>query len=437
MKIKKRIFHLFFVLTFAPMAHAKEIKLIDLLQLVKKEKVDIELNNPIPFLNSVQLRLSGSFEDAFGDSTRRNVDTSRNRDESEQGYSESKEIKLRNRIDSWNEYKLKKALGQNQKRRKNIINGIMRGGDVKTLIELYLTLKINRKKEVYLTKLKDIQRDKVKVLKAMSQKGSADVVDYLDAVNKLESSLLDLEMQKVNLVNTVSTINSELSTDFKVYDFSTSEKLISIDFIEKILDETTYGNGLSSKLAQQEIERLEIENKLNDEQRYKVVDFIDISLGHSFAHDRSRDFGTGDRSRSDDEDITFGFQIGLNLPFLNSDMKSVSDSLDYIVKKKRAKKEFYELRDSFETLRVNLKSLVKSIKNLRSSKALSEAKKILNIYSSQKGTSPLRLLKLNEFIVSENIKQTEYELKLYTQFYEFIYETNQLSLDSGTLRIKG
>lgn len=432
------ILNLLITLIVAPKANAKELKLMDLLESVKTEKVEIKLNNPIPFINSLELRLSADFEGEFGESkTRNTTDSSRNEDEDGNGRTRSYEITQRYKIDNWSEFKLKRALYRNQKRRKNIIDGISRGGDAKTIIELYITLKLNRKKETYLRKLKDIHIDKVKVLKAMSRKGSADVIDYLGAVNKLESSVLDLELQQVNLINTVSTINSELGTDYKVNDFSTNERLISIDFIEKSLEELTYGGGLSSKLAQQEIERLEIQNKLNNEQRHKIVDFIDVSIGHSISHKNSDEDIFNDRNQSDTEEISIGFQIGLYLPFLNSDMKSVGDSLDYVVKKKKAKKEFYEQRDSFETLRVKLISLVKSIKNLRTSKALSEAKKILRIYSRQKGTSPLRLLKLNEFIVAENIKQTEFELELYTHFYEFIYETDKLSLENGTLEIRG
>ena len=49
----------------------------------------------------------------------------------------------------------------------------------------------------------------------------------------------------------------------------------------------------------------------------------------------------------------------------------------------------------------------------------------------------MRLLKLNEFIVSENIKQREYEMELYTKFYEYVYETDKLSLSDGQLVIRG
>lgn len=419
-------------------AHGNGLKLHDLLIKVKKEDSDIQLKNPKPFINSLQLRLSGDISQDISDNRRENDgDPTRNDDDTDYSNGTSVEATLRFKVDNLTEYSLKKKLAQNQKMRKNIVSGISRGGEAKNLISLYINLKLNREKESLLKKLNEIQRDKVKVLKAMSRKGSADVVDYLDAVNKLESSTLDLKMHKISLINTVSTINSELTSDYKISDFSRSEKLISIDFIENMLRSSPSDIGLSSKLAKHEIERIDILNKLNNEQKHKIVDFIDISYKRGQSSSASKEISSGDEDNSDSFDSSIGFQIGFNLPFLNSDLKSVGESLDYIVKKKKAKKEFYELRDSFETLRVHLISLVQGIKTLRSSKALSEAKKILRVYSRQNGTSPLRLLKLNEFIVSENIKQREYEMELYTKFYEYVYETDKLSLNNGQLDIRG
>ena len=438
--MKKTTYFLYSALLFLSIqnGYSDDLKLHDLLTKVKSEESNVELKNPTPFINDLQLRLSADFATKEEKSERTNsTDSSRNDSEEgdEKGYGQ--ELTLRFKIDNLDEYRLKKALAKNQKRRKEIISGMSRGGAAKNLIELYISLKLNREKESLLQKLNTIQKDKVKVLKAMSKKGSADVVDYLDAVNKLEASSLDLEMHKVSLQNIVRTINSELSSNYSLSDFSRNERLISIDFIERMLKSRRPVGGLSSKLAKQELERIDILNKLNHESRHKIVDFVDLSFKNGYSTDDSSEDVSNDINSSNSMEQSIGFQIGLNIPFLNSDLKSVGDSLDYIVKKKKAKKEFYEVRDSFEILQMNLLALVEGIKTLRSSKALSEAKKILRVYSRQNGTSPLRLLKLNEFIVSENIKQTEVELELYTKFYQYIYEMDKLSLKNGQLIIKG
>ena len=123
--------------------------------------------------------------------------------------------------------------------------------------------------------------------------------------------------------------------------------------------------------------------------------------------------------------------------FWKNPCRKQKKTITSILKKRKAKKEYYNELEGFESLKNNILSLVRGIKSLRSSKSLWEAKKVLKVYSKQKGTAPLRLLKLSEFIAFEQIKKIDYELELYTRFYQYVYETNRLKLVNGQLVIKG
>lgn len=428
------LFHLF----GSEFVYAKNLQLHDLIAKTNVEKSDVKLKNPIPFINSLQLRTS--FDNSWGvglDLTKNDDDITRGESELGDENSQSEELTLRFKIDNFQEYKLKKELVRNQRSRKKIIEGMSLGGNAKYIISQYIELKLNRQKDALLRKLTIIYRDKVKVLKAMSKKGSADIIDYLDAVNQLEANRVSLEMHQVTLQNIVKNINSELGTNYVLNDFDKKERLISLNYIESFLKENGSSEGLSTKLAKQEIERLNILSKLRSEKVNKTIDFIDLSIKNTKSRQNSFESISRDDNSSTSEEQSIGFQIGVNVPFLNSDVESRGDILDFIVKKRRAKRELFESRNNFKSLQVNLEALVQSIKTLRSSNALTEAKKILRIYSRQSGTSPLRLLKLNEFIVSENIKQTEIEMELYSKFYEYIYEMDKLRLSNGKLVIRG
>ena len=214
MKLCKLSLFTSFFLFAGSLTHARDLKLHDLLSLTIENSEKITLKKPTPFINSLQLRISAdnSWENEF--SKRRNtVDPSRDDNEDGDSHSNSQELTLRFKVDNLTEYKLKSALAKNQEARKKIVTGMSLGGQAKSIISLYIGLQLSREKARLLKRLNVIHKDKVKVLKAMSKKGSADVVDYLDAVNKLEASTIDIEMHRVALENIVKTINSELNKD--------------------------------------------------------------------------------------------------------------------------------------------------------------------------------------------------------------------------------
>ena len=176
------------------------VKLQDLLLKVNGESHNVDLKKPIPFINNIELRAgySRDFENGVTTQTDRDgtgaiTGVDREDDSSE---SSSKELTLRVKVDNLKEYSLKRKLARNQKNRKESLNGVGRLSDAQIITELYITLKLTRKKLVLLKRVNIIYRDKVKVLKTKSRKGSADIVDYLGAVKKLELNTLELQKQK-------------------------------------------------------------------------------------------------------------------------------------------------------------------------------------------------------------------------------------------------
>jgi len=80
---------------------------------------------------------------------------------------------------------------------------------------------------------------------------------------------------------------------------------------------------------------------------------------------------------------------------------------------------------------------VKTLKKTKKNNALREAKRILRLYSRRKGTSPLKLIKISEFIAKSKLHNNESESKLYKTFYRYLLETGNLELVNGRLKIKG
>lgn len=392
---------------------AGSVSLSDLVRDLNTTSYDFDLIQPKPFISDVQLRISGdaSVKEEFrllGEDS---------------GDADKLEYKLRLKLDNLSEYQLKKNLYKNQQKRSKYANRVALGSEVSEIIAKYIELNLARKKYVLIKKLNTIYRDKVTVLKKLSSRGQKDVTDYLKAVEKLEENKAEIRDSEILLDAIVKMINSKLKKNYVLSDFARDEKLVSLDFIKAKLslsqDELA---GVSAKLAEYNYDKIQIETELDNEKRHKIVDFVDISY---------------EEIDNDEKDRRISLQVGINIPGLNSNLSSVDTAIDSIMKKRRAREDYVSEGERFSILQKTLQKLVSTLKELKTSEALSEARRVFRIYSRRKATSPLTLLSLNEFIIKAEITQNESESELYSKFYEYMFELGNLKLENGRLTIKG
>lgn len=399
-----------FLLFTSTQVWAKKVTLNDLIQNIKHQEIDIELTAPKPFINSVQLRTQDRNAYREGD-----ID-----------------LELRFSTENLEEYKTKRQLYANQKERKKIIQKISLGDKLNKVINLYITLNLGRKKSQLLKNLEVLNKDKVTVLKKMVSKGLANATDYIQAIEKYEMSQFVLKNQEIQNKALVSSINGLLGTDYKLRDFAKNEKLLSLDYMKKKMRGAQNEiEGLEVKLTKFQQERIDLETKLDYEKESKILDFVAIEFNQNQLpnSDEFDDFS------QDEKRLSVNFAI--NLPFLDSNMKRSDNTMDSFLKKRKAREDYIASKSGMTILKGSVQNLINGVSKLEKSRSVREAKRYLRIYSKRKGTSPLKLLVLNEFLIDAELKLNEYKSELYINFYKYMFEIGKLDFENGRLVLKG
>ena len=230
----------------------------------------------------------------------------------------------------------------------------------------------------------------------------------------------------------MTSINTLLNTKFKLNDFAKNEKLLSLDYMKKKMRSTDKSlKGLEEKLSKYHQERIHLETKLEYEKDNKVLEFVAIEFNQNQLpnSDEFDDFS------QDKKRLSVNFAI--NLPFLDSNMERSDNTMDSFLKKRKAREDYMASKSDMTLLKGTVSNLLSGVSKLERSKSVREARRYLRIYSKRKGTSPLRLLSLNEFFIDAELKMNEYKSSLYINFYKYMFEIGKLEFENGRLVLKG
>ncbi|MBD64625.1 MAG: hypothetical protein CME62_05435 [Halobacteriovoraceae bacterium] len=399
---------LVFISLMATTALGKKITLNDLISKINAIEQDISLTMPKPFIKEISLRLDDDHEFKEGDI----------------------EVEARFSLDNYKEYRLKKKLYENQKKRKKIIQKISMGDDLNQVIQLYISLNMYRKKYQLLKKMNTVLKDNVSVNKKLVNKGRADAKDYLDAIEKLETNQQESKNHLIQIKALVTAINHLVGENYTLDQFAENERLVSVNYIKEKLKQTTVSDdALSVKLTKFNLEKMQIERKLEIEEDNKILEFVGIGF------DQRQLPGTREFEDASVEDQRLSIKLGFLVPFLDSNMKRAENTIESFIKQRKARVDYSESESNMVLLKGEVDNLADRVEQLENSKALREAKRFLRIYSRRSGISPLKILDINSYLIDAELKLNELRSELYVKFYQYMYEIGKLKFENKRLVI--
>lgn len=340
-------------------------------------------------------------------------------DEAKNNYSKNGiSVGVRLKPESFNSYKLKKTLLDNQKKRydflKKNIEMESNANTISNYINVLYSKKILKKLEDALT----LYRDKEKVITVLFKKGQGDVSDILKITGDFKDIKRSISEYKTILANSSQGLRSIGHTSI-----INPQKLKPISVVAKSINDLKKIRIHSLKQLSFEQVQLNNQSKLENAQTNKVIDFIELGVDHSVDHDQFSDKET---------DTKVFIKLSLNLPVGNNNSLTLNEKeLKRISSESRHGIEVEAMKAEDANLLSDLLIDINEYKTLSNSILLKEAKNYLKIYSRRKGTAPLKILGFNEIITKFQIEKLTLEKQIYTKYVQFLLSRGLLSSSSA------
>jgi len=265
-----------------------------------------------------------------------------------------------------------------------------------------------------LDSLTTVLEDKVAVLRKISSiSENANLTEIVDT----EEKITDIELEKIELENRVSSIELQIMEQTgveKKINFS-NEKLITIDEIEKKINEIEKTGGETNILFEYRKQRVAFaENELQME-KAKTYDLFNY-LGLDYDTD---DWETPKNS--------FSIGLAINIPGIKNDEVDISrKKADLIEEKMKCEMERKENEKSIKNNVRSIKRQIKQYKFLLQKNQDSEASTSLSKYTSIEGADPLTILKIKERVIKDEMKMLSILFRIYVRYITLLNLTGVL-----------
>ncbi|MDY6861820.1 MAG: hypothetical protein SV062_02405 [Thermodesulfobacteriota bacterium] len=238
-----------------------------------------------------------------------------------------------------------------------------------------------------------------------------DLIEAEDALINLKLELMDMESMKRGIEDVIRVrLNAKESIKFD------TDKIIGISFIEKNLyqfnrtpdmDNVYLRNSsLSLELARSRYNLEKSENK-------RFISFFEASY---------------DNEQRYDSEEAFSLQLGVNLPFINSNRLEINRrKLRYLAEKGENENLKARLSENLQIVTNVLKSFIRKHKVLLKKKENDHIESSIKTYSQIEGLNPMILLKIKESSLKRDIALERIKYEIFKKYIELLDVTGRLS----------
>ena len=265
-----------------------------------------------------------------------------------------------------------------------------------------------------MNELQAVYEDRISVLNKQSGTLSFDVGEYITAESRYTELQLDLVKIENKLAGDIHKIHLSADTEGNI---SFSEvQLIDVEEIVEAIRKLEFGADLDNiylRDRKNRIEREEIKYNIEKAQDRDYLSYLQVEY---------------DRNNYKEPVRAYSIDIGIKLPFINSDREDINRrKLNHIEEKLR-----YE--DEKRTTSERIKSTVRSINRfieqyriLAERKANGDAQNPLDTYIKMEGVDPLNLLEIRESIIRNDLQQNQIYFSILYNYIELMDLMGKLS----------
>lgn len=264
-------------------------------------------------------------------------------------------------------------------------------------------------------KLAAVCGDRINVLKKKSAGSlSFDISDLVEAeelLTRLKLELVGLENKKSGTLHQI-----RLAADSKaVVDFS-SEPLVKIDTLKKSVagaGEIKDTDNIKLKDRKNKVELAMDKYNLEQAKSRDYISFFEVSYDHG---------------NSDDPDKAYAVELGVKLPFINSDQDEITRKKVSFMKERLAyEEERRAFSEKITSLTRSIDRLVSQYEIIEQNQKHGNAHDSLNASLKMPGSDPLNILRIKETLLKDEIHlvQTGYEIR--NRFVDLLDISGKLS----------
>jgi len=269
------------------------------------------------------------------------------------------------------------------------------------------TLKLNRK-------LMALYEDRLNVLSQSSNSVDFDINDLIEAEddsNRLQVKLIDLENRRSTIEDEIRVcIPEEVSIEFD------TDSIAEIGLIKKTIRQLSATPDKDNVYFRNSRVRLELARcryNLEKSRSSQYIRYFEANYDNEERHDTRE---------------AFSVELGIRLPFINSNRLDVNRRmLGYLTEKGRYEGLKRALSEKLTLLSGDLKRSIEQHELLMTNKERGTAESSIGTYMHLEGIDPLILLKIKESILKRDITLENTQYKIHTQYIEFLDAVGKLS----------
>ncbi|MGI6395479.1 MAG: hypothetical protein ACOX2F_12255 [bacterium] len=266
----------------------------------------------------------------------------------------------------------------------------------------------------FLDSMKSVLEDRIEVLRKISFiSENANLTEIIDT----EEKLTDVELEKIELENRLNTIEllvvEQTGTEKKVNFYD--ENLITIDELEKrieFIEQNASEQGALFEYRKQRVTLAESKYKMAKTKTHDFFDYVAL------------EYDTGDWKVPRN---SFSVELSFNLPGVkNSEVDLSRKKADILEEKLKCE---IERKENEKSIRSNIRSIKRQLKQYRlilAQNEESEASNFLDKYTSMEGADPLTILKIKERVIKNQMKMQNILFRIYTRYVMLLNLTGVL-----------
>lgn len=323
------------------------------------------------------------------------------------------DLQVRLSLNGYDEQIQKERLYKNQQRRLEANRLEVLNEELALVYKLYLKLHFGLHEKKKLGQLLEVAQDQVRITNILIKKGRATITDLVSIEQKINRVKNDLIIKKTDLNKTLELFNGLLGKRLSLTDISLMDALKPYQYIAEIVKKSK-GQIKSIDL---EVERADLEYNLEVGENQKVFDFIQLDL-------KKKNVVSYDNEA---EESQVGVTLAINLPFFRDKTRVNEKFINKLKAEYNAKLHKKAYVAEIDELKLNILRYAESLDQLIQSSYLTRTKKYLNVYRRSKGVEPLKLLELNNTLISGQIEKIQLQSNLYISFVSYLKERGILA----------